>query len=541
MGTLRFPLAILVVHAFLFPWFPEIRSPNELSRLYQARAIVDDHTLSVNGQMLRRGSVGDLSIRDGHYYPSKAPGVSFLGAPVYLAVEALRGRAERVSDRAGVFFLRLLVCMIPAAVAAEVLRRILSLRFEQALATAGATVFALGTTMWPYSTFLMGHGPTTAAIVLAWWAIERAQEAEGARPALSALLLVRNVRGAGFSGVSTSGAVDRTPRLWVLSGVAAGLAVLLEYTSLVALPLLGLYAATRSVKPLRAAALAFAGALPFFLALGAYHQAAFGGPFQTGYSHLVDQVFAELHARGTMGVGAPDARALAGSFLDPARGLLAWSPFLALGLPGLVLLARRDAGLAWFCAGALAVYGLFTSSFAYAWGWSVGPRHIVPLCAFLMPPALAAAAWLRDKGQGMVPAGLALFSLCVMALTMAVCPYLPDELTNPLHQLVVPLARAGLHVHDLLGMAVGVATPWTLLPWAAMLAAVALPAVAAFVPQGRPAQRASTLAGAVFLAMALFALHGLLGRPDRFDRTRAFMTRVYEPHPGLAPSVFDAP
>jgi hypothetical protein len=168
VSRLGFPLAILLAYAWLFPWLPELRSPNELSRLYQARAIVDDRSLSVDAQLERRGPVGDLSAVDGRHYPNKAPGVSLLGAPVYAAVRALRGGAESVPDRAGIFFLRLALCMVPGAVAAELLRRILARRFAPAAALAGATAFALSVPMWPYSTLLMSHGPTAAALVGAW-------------------------------------------------------------------------------------------------------------------------------------------------------------------------------------------------------------------------------------------------------------------------------------------------------------------------------------------------------------------------------------
>jgi len=187
-------------------------------------------------------------------------------------------------------------------------------------------------------------------------------------------------------------------------------------------------------------------------------------------------------------------------------------------------------------ASELALYALFTASFTYeAWGWVVGPRHITTVCAFLIPPALAAAEWLRDRGLGFVAAGLALFGMAVLALTMAVCPYLPEELTNPFWQLVVPLARMGLRSTDLLGVALHTSSWWALAPWAVVLAACALWAVMAFAlrpfeVEGSKGERngvALQLFLSLALAAALFAAQSQLGRPDHFDRTRSFMAAQF--------------
>lgn len=535
MKLLALPLVVLVLYAWLFPWIPALRSPNELSRLYQARAIVEDHSLSVNKQIARHGPVGDLSVKDGRYYPNKAPGVSFLGAATLAAVRAARGSPvlsrtpdegrdeDAVPEGEAVYWLRLFVCMLPGAAAAELLRRILARRFEPPLAASGAIVFALGTIMWPYSTFLMSHGPTAASVVACWWATERARATRGRR-------------------------------WWALAGFMGGWAVLLEYTSALALlPLLLLLGCRAWVPPplesspagdglsprgtvsptkgkqRPGAVLATAlGFLPPILALALYHQAAFGNPFHTGYRHLVNPVFTEWHARGFMGVGAPSLRALAGSLLDPARGLFSWSPFLALGVPGIIPLWRRDRPLALLCAAELCLYALFTASFTYhAWGWVVGPRHITPACAFLVPPALAVAEWLRDRGWGFVAAGLALSGMAVLALTVAVCPYLPEELTNPIWQLVLPLARKGLRSPDVLGMALHTTSRVTLLPWLALLLVTAGWASIALShhpgTRSRPRSPSFALLLALLLAVGLFGARSRLGGPDLFEDARRFM------------------
>lgn len=521
-------LLVLAAYAWLFPWIPSLRSPNELSRLYQARALVDDHSLSVNQQIARHGPVGDLSMKDGRYYPNKAPGVSLLGAVAYAAVRGASGGGP-VSEATALFWLRLCVCMVPGAVAAELLRRVLRRRFDAGLSAAGAIVYGLGTIAWPYSTLFMSHGPTAAAVVACWWALENA--GDGSSPPAGA-----------------DGARTRARRWWVAAGFFGGCAVLLEYTSALALPPLFFCALVRrappgadagapaSARPSRApgamgrlgdvmAVLAGAAAPAALLAV--YHAAAFGHPLETGYRHLVNPTFARWHARGFLGIGAPSLRALAGSFLDPARVLFAWSPFLALGLPGLAFLARRDRAFAVVCGAEVALYALFTASFTFeAWGWVVGPRHITTTCAFLVPPALACAERLRARGLGFVPGGLALFGLASLAATMAVCPYLPDELTNPLWQLVVPLAREGLRSPDVVARALHTRSALTLAPWLVLVAALAAwTSIRLSVPPHRtraPPWMASL--AAVALALTTAAIHSRLGGPDRFAATRRFIS-----------------
>lgn len=512
----RFAALVFFAYAWLFPWLPELRSPNEISRLLQARAAIDYGTLSLNQEMDLHGGVGDLSVFEGRYFPNKAPGVSIAGAPVYGLVRLLRGAADKVPERTGIFFLRLFVCMLPAAIAAELLRRILAERLSPELAYGGATVFALGTLMWPYSTLLMSHGPTAVALVACWWALAKARVLPPeARP----------------------------DRLYALAGLMAGTAVLIEYTGALMLPPLFLYGlATARHKP-RAFLFAALGAVLPIAALALYHWNAYGNPLHTGYRHLVNPTFAEWHARGFMGVGPPSGRALVGSFFDPARGLFVYAPFLALGVPGLWTLWKQDRADALLCGSALLLYALFTAGFVYeAWGWSVGPRHITPLCAFLALPATSFAGFLRERRLGIVPAALAGYGIVTMAMIVAICPYFPEELTSPLHQLVWPLGRDGHRGHDLLTMLLGTTSAWTLVPWLSLfLLPLLRRAVGAFLAGGSLARRRVELALACLLGLGLWFGLGAAGGEDRFEGTRKFIVEKFDPRPGHAAGLFDPP
>ena len=49
----------------------------------QTRALVDFGDLSLNRAMRVYGPIGDLSLFQGRYYPSKAPFLSFAATPIY--------------------------------------------------------------------------------------------------------------------------------------------------------------------------------------------------------------------------------------------------------------------------------------------------------------------------------------------------------------------------------------------------------------------------------------------------------------------------
>ena len=53
---------VAAIYLLAFPYHPKIRAPNELSRLWQARALAYHHTLELNQTLAEYGRVGDLSV-----------------------------------------------------------------------------------------------------------------------------------------------------------------------------------------------------------------------------------------------------------------------------------------------------------------------------------------------------------------------------------------------------------------------------------------------------------------------------------------------
>jgi hypothetical protein len=411
---------LALLYLLPFPYFPALRSPNEGSRLYQVRALVDDHSFAVNAQLQRYGPIGDLAQYEGRLYPNKAPGISILGAVVYAAAKALVGwDPDRVTNAALLYLLRALCCAIPTLIFLWALRRRLWAWTGGGIA-ADATIvaYALGSLAYTYGLLFFSHQLCAVLLAGAFLLLETAREEDRLVPAA-----------------------------W--AGLCAGGAVLVEYTAALAALPLGLYAVFALRRRLKATLAFGLASLPPQLALLAYHQAAYGSPFETGYRHNVNQQFQAWHSHGFMGVGWPTWNALGGSFFDPEHGMLIFSPFLVMAPFGMWLLfkepKRRPAAV--LLAALTVLYALFTASFVYdAWGWTVGPRHLAPLAAFAALPVGVAVAFLRRRSPlwGGLAAGLCVLSVLVTGLATVTYPHIPDAVFgNAFFEVTLPLLVSG--------------------------------------------------------------------------------------------------
>ncbi len=165
-------------------------------------------------------------------------------------------------------------------------------------------------------------------------------------------------------------------RAWA-AGLLAGLAVLVEYQMAIvvgalAIALLG----RRSWGP----AVRFAAAgFPFAVVMLGYQALAYGSPFRSGYEQK------SVHADATLLITGIPKFSTAWSFLVGSRGLLLFTPIVAVGLVGLVVRwrRRREEGTAI----ALAVCGgflLLQAGWVNPWGGeSPGPRYVIPMLPFL--------------------------------------------------------------------------------------------------------------------------------------------------------------
>jgi 4-amino-4-deoxy-L-arabinose transferase-like glycosyltransferase len=407
----------------------------------QTRALGDFGEMSLNRAMRVYGPVGDLSVVNGRYYPSKAPFLSFAAVPVYWVLRAgAGGQIGAVPEIPLIYFSRLFLTVLPTLLSLVLVRRFLSEYVESAMADAVTITYALGTLAYSYSLLFMSHQTTASLLFGAFYCIWRS---------------------------------EKRPQPWLhlaLAGVLAGLAVAAEYTSALCATLLAVYVwltyrrreGVRSVLRVLPFAL---GALPSLALLMAYHSATFGGPFETGYRYLADAAYQPWHLGGFLGIRTPRPQAFIRSLFSPLRGLLALSPVLVLGFVGLASLwsertKRRELEALSIFSGLLVLgYFYFTASFSYeSWGWTTGPRHLTGLVPFLLLPlALVLTRSWATRWRGAF-AGLILASVVITGSLTSV-NYIPDDVSDGFWALSIPLITGGYLVPTIVNP-LGMTNPW---------------------------------------------------------------------------------
>lgn len=564
----------------IFPYLPQVRSPNELCRLRQSQALVEDGALEINGALKRHGWAGDLSCvavtrdasgridsrmrcpeaaknpqeksRERIYYPSKAPLLSLMAVPVYAALRMV-SRGE-VSETLLVFFARLFCTILPAILILIPLRRFLRRRLRDAMA-AGAdepapesdseksafliadaltAAFALGTLAFSYAELFMSHGLTGCLVLSTFFALEKASRSE------------------------------RACRWMLLSGALAGLTVAAEYTgalALIPLAAYGLAALPGGLKAkVKAGWMGILGVLPFALLIAAYHLHCFGHPFVSPYLFLNDAGYQGWHTGGFLGIRLPDARAFILSFFSPLRGLFTLSPFLLLAPIGLVVGLKTDRirhviGKELLLSFALLfLYTYFTSSFTYdSWGWTTGPRHLTPLVGFLLLPigALLTALFAPTRPSSAlkcvimgISAGFIAMSLITTGL-MTLINYIPDAVANSVRELAWPMALSGYLPHSPLSL-LGVPNPFAALPGIAAILLTLVLIILSFMrvckyiiknPQNKLYY--IYIISCILTCTAVFALQMAYSPSNERDSKRSrdtveFLQKHFDPQPGMA-------
>lgn len=364
-------------------------------RLALTGAIVDDQDIKIDGY-----KVGfDYTERDGHTYSDKAPGQEVLAIPAYVASQVVGADAAivpRVAGNLTLWWLTFWSAGVPA-VALIVMMATACHRRGRPIPLAALATLSFGTMLAPMGVTLYGHVLGAALGYGAWLVIER-------RPA--------------------------TWQRGLAAGALIGLAVTVEYqVAIVGAALL----VALLVRRAWGAVAAFAAAgVPFALALGAYQAAAFGSPFSSGYTSK------SYHQGATLLITGVPKVTTGAAMLFGSRGLLVFTPIVAVALWGLVHLLRRerDEGTV-ISASVVALFLLLQAGWVNAWGGGgPGPRYVIPMLPFLAIGL--AAVWHRvPAGVARFVVGISLASMLLATFADHLIPHGGFLLTSSLRELVV--------------------------------------------------------------------------------------------------------
>jgi hypothetical protein len=482
-----------------FPWFARLMNANERPRLLQAIAVVDHGTWAIDEPAARIDPGIDLArAPGGALYPNKPPGATVPAVLAYAGLSAWgQVTGEPPTLRALTWGARLLGAWLPTMLLCAYAWRRFARDHGATETRASIALLVLATPLAAYAHVLFGHS-------------------------LAALLVFVGVTEIGDAFSADTPSLRRA----FVGGLVAASAVVVEYgVVFVALPL-GAYVLARTrVVGVRSLFAALLGCVPPLAALALYHDAAFGSPWATGYHHSVHDPFAEIHARGLLGLAWPQLDDVAEDLVSPWGGLLYWAPIAALVTVVGLARARMRGSIEMLHLAVFLVMLAITLGLRQEGGWRVGPRYLVAALPCLIPIGAVVVRELAARPLAWIATWtLVVFSALANALAANLFPHLMP-LGNPLADLLVPLLVAGREPWSILDLGSGVVPGTLAVP---LVLALALPIRAlAGVPAG-PRARTLALAGVLGGVALLAAALALPGSPSAEDDLAA-VERIWEP------------
>ncbi|MCZ6601677.1 MAG: hypothetical protein O6952_01585 [Planctomycetota bacterium] len=423
-------LALLITYAYFFQgggW-------HQNSRFDLTRAIVEDGSVRINRFA---GNTHDWARVENRLLSNKAPGLSFLAAPLYAVLRSVLPAGDDDPFRMSiqVHFIVIFTVSLASAILGVVILRFLHLWANEPSIRPVVCLLAysLGSLAFPWSTQLMAHQLGAALLFGA-----------------AALIYAEKKRD--WSG-------GDKPLL--LAGVILGLAGTVEETSIFVIPILLAYGLW--VGGWRRALMICAGGIGPAAALATYNAFAFGGPLLTAHD-FQNPRFVTGEPGTLLGVlGAPDLRVLLELTFLPRRGLFYYCPVLLFAAAGLVAAVRRRESRpeAVTFLSAFIVVLLFNASFnGWHGGWSTGPRYLIPALPFLAvglvwtPRVLRSSAWVAGAISIVLMTAVTAVNVSVPQDNRNAAAALPpgesrvDDVRDPVRNYVLPRFASGdLSVH----------------------------------------------------------------------------------------------
>ena len=466
---------------------------NTAGRVYAVQSFVHYGRWDLAPILCRTGprhSLVDLSVRDGLPYLQKAPGLSWLAVPPYLALSAVSG-GDKLPFHYSAMVLSLLCVLLPLLIVSFALGRWLMREMGERPGLVALAALLLASPMAVYSGMFQDYPLAIALLVGAWLLVQR-----------------ESLWG------------------WATAGVLAGLAVTVNYAFLVyGLGVFSVELVRRLLEkrsPARFAVAALLGAAAPLGALAAYDATLFGSPLTTAYAYMVNANQRLAHETTRFSF-----ETLAKAFVGAKHGMFLHAPWTAAGLLGLLLMLRDPRHRPTAVTGLVSV--CLVLGFFGAWETSnmddmPFARHALPVYPWLaigLAYAIRATlGWehrLRSALVGALTASV-LVGLVYEVATMWTLPYHPWSVTSPLWQLDLPLLINGAHTPPVL---FNLFSPEAIPGldhlggyWGYLAAAVAL-ALAALVVAARPRlRRFSVTALGSFLGLGMLLLWaGLVTNP----------------------------
>jgi hypothetical protein len=458
-------LLLLILLACFGYSFPRWADPNQNSRLDMVFAIVDDHTFQIDRYL---ANTVDYARVGGHYYSDKAPGIAFLGVPVYAAIRPLLNlpgvQALEARLAANEAFRSTLRPEGTGLQDAKVRFAIVQVLLTFML--AGVPSALLGVGMYRWLAHVTPDARLRLAVVAGYGLLSPVFAYAGA---LYGHQLAAAFLFGAFLLAYEGKARMRAGRLAAIGALLAA-SVVTEYPAAIVASVIGAYTCVQLIHQRQARAVGWLvlGGLPLVAGWMAYNTAVFGAPWNLGYAYST--LWTAEHQVGFMSLTIPSAESIWGITFSAFRGLFLLSPLLLVSALGFLAWWRSGRLRAEWWLAATASLGMiwFNASSGMWWGgFAVGPRYLLPGLPFLaLGLTFALQAWGSRPLFRWAFFGAGLWSLAATwGLTLAGQAFPSDALHNPLLQHAWPNWVAGNLARNL-GTLVGLPGAYSLLPLA---------------------------------------------------------------------------
>jgi 4-amino-4-deoxy-L-arabinose transferase-like glycosyltransferase len=406
----RTTLALFILFLFLYVGTAKgvLEHVDDLAMLRVTQSIVRDTSVAVPPD-----TPGAMAGVDGRFYTRYGLGQSLLAIPFYVLGSLLPADVPtaNIFDPHGfvvanpiAFSVTALGILSAAGSVALVFLSCRALGFGPPESVLASLSLGLGTFAWFYARTFMSEPTSMFTALLAFYGLLR----------FSACFRVR---------ADLSGSIK--PLAWLaLSGVGAGLAILLRIANVVLLPIFGLWLLWMlwrlrwyRLRLLLAAMTAWL--LPIVVCgaiVAAYNALRFGTVFETGY------------AEQAVAFETPLYIGLYGLLLSSGKSLFVCAPITLAGVAGwLQLCRRRHSVISWVVGALVGTYVVFYARYDWWYGggpW--GPRFLTVILPFiclciaaLLGGPLRPLTWLALGTLALLSVGVQLLSILM--------PYLPYE------------------------------------------------------------------------------------------------------------------
>ena len=415
--------SLFVCSIFFIHRFPRTPNPNEYSRIYQIRSIVETGHLYLDEMIEKYGHLMDKSRYMGHYYSDKSFGLTLIGVPFYAVYHFIFGS---VKDNEWLkYFLSIFCVALPNMIFLYFFyMAYIEKHAGRSFKELSVIAYMIGTIVFTYSALFYSH--VTGSVLCA----------------MGFMLIDRKISNHDF-------------RFVPLLGLFLGLAVIVEFPlALICLWLTayaGIYVLSqKKYKSVLSFSVCFI--MPVLLQLYVNYL-SFGNPFSLGYAKKssVEQVY--YHSHGLFGVALPTWESFWGILISPSRGLFYFSPVLIFIIPILIKMIKKTAtrlqGI--IITGILCTYTFFAASvFDWQAGWTVGPRYYLPVIPFILIGLVKGEVYLRQVFKSkhrffnrFVFLSLVIFGMLHCIIITSAFPFVPEAFKVPFWEFSIPLLKKG--------------------------------------------------------------------------------------------------